>query len=238
VEAVFCRISELTSQYEQHPFFQLLDGPGSPPEVRAMVPALTFFVFAFQDILRLNEQHMADPELKTIARQHRAEDAGHQNWFLHDARRLGVEPGVEWTFGREHRATRDASYRLISEVFRASDDRVRVVMPIVLEAAGHPFFSRVFRFFERSGISAPLKYFAEAHWQVEEGHQMLQDSQSTVLRQLALPEHLRVECFSMIERMFDAIVGMIGDVHARMERSRMEHSGYPSAALELLAGAG
>lgn len=238
MEAVFSRISELARQYEQHGFFKRLDGAGSPPEVRALVPALTFFVFAFQDMLRLNEQQMVDSELKTIARQHRAEDAGHQDWFLHDARRLGVEPGVEWTFGREHRATRDASYRLISEVFRASDDRVRVVMPIVLEAAGHPFFSRVFRFFERSGVDARLKYFAAEHWQVEEGHEMLQDSQSTTLRRLALPEHLRAECFRMVERMFDAIGGMIDDLHDRIHRSRIEHSGFPTAASELLAEAG
>jgi hypothetical protein len=222
VEAVFCRIAELAAQYEQRPFFRLIEGTGDPVEVKAMIPALTFFVFAFQDILRLNEQQIVVPLLKAIARQHRAEDAGHQTWFLHDARCLGVEPDVEWTFGHEHRATRDTSYRLMSEVFRASDDRVRVVVPIVLEATGHPFFCRVFRFIDSAGITSTLKYFSLGHWQVEEAHGMLQEAQATCLHELVLPEGLRTECLRMVERVFEAMAAMVDDLHLRMLASRVD----------------
>ena len=223
MEAVFSRLSQMAVAYEKRPFFRALEGVGSPAEVQQLVPALTFFVFAFQDILRLNEEQIVDPSLKAIARQHRAEDAGHQSWFLHDARCLGVEPNLEWTFGNNHRVTRDTSYRLISEVFRASDDRVRVVVPIVLEAAGHPFFSRVFRFFENAGIDSPLKYFALSHWQVEQGHEMLQEAQGTYLRELNLPDGLRRECLEVIERIFAAMATMVDDLTLRMQAAKPEH---------------
>lgn len=223
MKAVFSRISELAERYEDQEFFALLDGAAGPAQVEALVPALAFFVFAFQDMLRLNEERMTDPVLQAIARKHRAEDAGHQNWFLHDARRLGVEPDVEWTFGSPQRPTRDTSYELIAEVFRASDDRVRVVIPMVLEAAGHPFFRRVFRFFERAGVSQELKYFALSHWQVEEGHEMLQDAQTAYLEELELPEALRAECLQLVERMFAAMARMVADLHARMRAPRPEH---------------
>jgi hypothetical protein len=213
----------MAEQYEKRPFFRALEELGSPAEVQALVPGLTFFVFAFQDILRLNEQQIVDPSLKAIARQHRAEDAGHQNWFLHDARCLGVEPNLEWTFGSSHRVTRDTSYRLVSEVFRASDDRVRVVVPMVLEAAGHPFFSRVFRFFENAGVDSPLKYFALSHWQVEEGHEMLQEAQGTFLQKLTLPEALRTECLEMMERMFETMATWIEDLRLGMQAAKPEH---------------
>jgi hypothetical protein len=236
VEEVFSRISELAEQYEEHPFFGLLDGSAGPAQVQSLVPALTFFVFAFQDMLRLNEEQMVDPVLKAIARKHRAEDAGHQNWFLHDARCLGVEPDVEWTFSQHQRATRDTPYQLIAEVFRATDDRVRVVIPMVLEAAGHPFFSRVFRFFERAGVGANLKYFALSHWQVEEGHEMLQDAQSAYLRELPLPAELRSECLQMIERMFAAMATMVSDLHVRMRTPKSEHRGRRNAPSAVEAG--
>jgi hypothetical protein len=233
VEAVFSRISELADQYDEQPFFRLLESAAGPAQVEALVPALAFFVFAFQDMLRLNEEQMVDPALKAIARKHRAEDAGHQNWFLHDARCLGVEPDVEWTFGQQQRPTRDTSYQLISEVFRASDDRVRVVIPMVLEAAGHPFFRRVFRFFENAGVQAELKYFALSHWQVEEGHEMLQDAQSAYLRELQLPAELRAECLQMVERMFAAMATMVSDLNARMRAPKPEHRGRRKAPLHV-----
>lgn len=222
MEAVFSTIGELAARHEQHPFFRLLEGEAGPRQVEAMVPALTFFVFAFQDMLRLNEEQMTDPVLRAIARKHRAEDAGHQSWFLHDARQLGVEPDVEWTFDARQRPTRDTSYRLLSEVFRASDDRVRVVIPLVLEAAGHPFFRRVFHFFERAGVGSGLKYFALSHWQVEAGHEMLQDAQSRYLHELQLPDALRAECLEMVARMFDAMGALVTELHARMRGSRPE----------------
>ena len=235
MEAVFSRINELSKLHDQRLFFQLLDGPGSPAEVRALVPALTFFVFAFQDILRLNERQMTDPELLAVARQHRAEDAGHQSWFLQDARTLDVELNIERLFGADHRVTRDTSYRLVSEVFRASDDRVRIVIPIVLEATGHCFFRRVYRFIESAGLGTSLKYFGERHWQVEEGHEMLQEGQSDVLRKLALSPALRAECIQSIERMFIAMATMVDDFHARMRAAKTEPAALETVAPEAAA---
>src|SRR5690606_38185151 len=127
-------------------------------------------VFAFQDMLRLNHERMQDPALRKIARQHRSEDAGHEVWFLSDMRKLGVERDIAWLFSEDHRGTRDPSLQLIAEVLGAVDDRQRLAIPLVLEAGGHAFFSRVFGFFERCGVTQKLEYFAETHWEVEMGH--------------------------------------------------------------------
>ncbi|MEO8180751.1 MAG: hypothetical protein ABI895_18105 [Deltaproteobacteria bacterium] len=113
-----------------------------------------------------------------------------------------------------------------------------MLVPIVLEATGHPFFSRVFRFFENSGVDAPLKYFALRHWQVEEGHEMLQEKQVALLQKLPVSDAMRTECLQMVERMFEAMAVMVDDLHLRMRASNGERAALrvpppqPHAALD------
>src|SRR6185312_10890845 len=106
-------------------------------------PRLAFWVMSFQDILRLNEQMVNDPVLKRIARHHRDEDLGHERWFLEDIAKLTGGPlTISALYGRASASTRDAAYQLITEVYRATDDRLRIVLVLVLESTGHVFFGR------------------------------------------------------------------------------------------------
>lgn len=217
---VLASIREAANEFEKRPYFRLLEGAGTAGDVATLVSGATFFVFAFQDMLRLNHERVQDTALRKIAQQHRREDAGHEIWFLNDMRKLGVQRDIAWLFSNAHRATRDASLQLIAEVLRTDDDRQRIVIPLVLEAGGGVFFSRVFRFFDRCGIKEDLEYFAESHWQVEKGHEMFEEAQAESVRSIVLDDVTRQLSIEMTHRMFAALTLMVDDICAQIEAQR------------------
>ena len=87
-----------------------------------------------------------------------------------------------WLFGRYNTVTRDASYSLVSEVFHATDDGVRIVLLLTLESAGHIFFERIAAYLERNGHPAGLQYFSSKHLDVERNHQLLEEEMNGRLR--------------------------------------------------------
>jgi hypothetical protein len=227
---VLSAIEHAAKEFEKRPYFRLLEGPGSRRDVQILVPAATFFVFAFQDMLRLNYERVQDPEIKKIARQHRMEDAGHELWFISDMRKLGVERDIVWLFSKHHRATRDASLELIGEVLHADDDYQRIAIPLVLEAGGHVYFSRIFHFFERCGVDSDLEYFAEAHWRVEQAHEVFDVEQGQTLERMVLSGAVRKRAIDMAARMFASMTRMVDDIHAQIEASRR---GAPRSDVEV-----
>src|SRR5262249_45713338 len=73
-------IARRESEFTEHPFIGLLNHPDQIENVGTMVRGLTFFVMAFQDVLRLTARLVSDPRLTKIARTHYAEDSGHEQW--------------------------------------------------------------------------------------------------------------------------------------------------------------
>jgi hypothetical protein len=181
--------------------------------VLSFAPDLTFWVMAFQDILRLNATLTRDPTIRRIVRHHRAEDAGHERWFLDDLAAMQLPaPDVRWLFGERHTPTRDAAYALMSEVYRASDDRLRLVLVKTLESAGHVFFGRVAEVVERAGWSKLLKYFSFSHLEIEKSHQVFEDEIARTVAAIRLEPKLRAEAKQLVDRcyaafgtMFDAL---------------------------------
>ena len=190
---------------------------------------------AFQDVLRLNATLTRDPQIREIVRHHRAEDAGHERWFLDDLAAMQIPaPDVRWLFGERHSPTRDAAYALMSEVYRASDDRLRLVLVKTLESAGHVFFGRVAAAVERAGWTKSLKYFSFSHLEVEKNHQVFEDEISRDgVGDAARARRLRSEakrlvdrCYAAFGTMFDAICARRGPpVPRRFGRRR---NGRPS----------
>ena len=179
----------------------------------SFAPDLTFWVMAFQDVLRLNATLTRDPKIRRIVRHHRAEDAGHDRWFLDDLASMQVPaPDVRWLFGERHAPTRDAAYALMSEVYRTTDDRLRLVLVKTLESAGHVFFGRVAVAVERAGLSKALKYFSFSHLEVEKNHQVFEEEIARTVSAIRLDPKARTEakrlvdrCYAAFEGMFDAI---------------------------------
>jgi hypothetical protein len=207
------RVNQLIAERQQilraHPFFRRFESGASFDAVMSFAPHLTFWVLAFQDILRLNYELIFDRKLRRIALHHRREDEGHDEWFLADLRTLGVvNRDVRLIFGPDHAATRAASYGLVSEVYRASDDRVRLALVLAIESAGHAFFETVTPYVERHGYGSRLAYFAPSHLSVEHNHNVFGDETTQLIDELELPDELYEECRGMVERVFHAFIAM------------------------------
>ena len=224
MQRIFDEIDMHRMEFERLSFFQFLEVSDRLESAKIFVPGLAFFVLTFQDILRLNEQHVSDPNLIPFLQRHRQEDLGHDEWFLHDLRQLGTECHARLLFGEQFIETRDTAFEIISEIYRASDDRVRFVIPFVLEAAGSVFFSRVFHYFERSRYQGKLKYFSKDHFQVEQAHDLheKQVSEPNLLPELKQREAEEVS--EMIRRIFQSLSRMLAALHLKIEQQECSFS--------------
>jgi len=207
-------IAERQASFARHPLFAQLDRAPAD-EVLSALPRLAFWVMAFQDVLRLNERLVTDPALKRIARHHKAEDAGHERWFLDDLAQLAIAtPDLRVLFGAHHRATRDATYALVAEVFRAESDLERIVLVLVLESTGHVFFDRVSRFVEAHGLSDKLRYFSDYHLEIEHAHSVFEERMQAQLDERILSRDEAARMTALVDRshaafqaMFDGLFG-------------------------------
>jgi hypothetical protein len=195
-------------RFVHHPFFAELKRVSGPEVLRAFTPALSFWVMCFQDVLRLNEARVRDARMRRIALHHKSEDRGHERWFLEDLARLGADvPGVADLFGQAHTTTRDASYALMSEVFRANDDRLRVVLLFALEASGHIFFEHVSQAVSRTGTEG-LKYFSDFHLKVEKAHAVFEEGMEDEFWAQPSTEDQLAEAKALVDRTFVAFHAM------------------------------
>jgi hypothetical protein len=206
-------VAKRQAQFRDHAFFAEERLSSGLRRGLSFAPDLTFWVMAFQDVLRLNASLTRDAEIRRIVRHHRAEDAGHDRWFLDDLASMQVPaPDVRWLFGERHAPTRDAAYALMSEVYRTTDDRLRLVLVKTLESAGHVFFGRVAAAVEREGLGKALKYFSFSHLEVEKSHQVFEEEIARTVSSIRLEPKVRTEakrlvdrCYAAFGSMFDAI---------------------------------
>ena len=217
MQIIFDEIQTLRKEFEKLSFFKFLEDGDQIDDANIFVPGLAFFVLTFQDILRLNEEHITNPKFAPIIELHRQEDLGHDAWFLHDLKQLGTDCPATLLFGDQFVETRDASFEIVSEIYRATDDRVRLVIPLALEAAGHVFFSRVFHFFSRTGYSGQLKYFSKEHFEVEKDHELFEDDINDAILAIDLSEALKQEAKRVISRIFQALSKMVSALQQKIE---------------------
>jgi DMATS type aromatic prenyltransferase len=207
----------------EHPFIQRLNHGADLAQVRSMTRALTFFVMSFQDVLRLSRMTIVDPALRAMAETHEREDHGHDQWFLHDAQRLGAASDLPTVFSSDHEAVRDVSYRLIAEVLTATDDTRRLAVVLCLEAAGAEFFHRVIGLLDRLGVAGDMRYFARSHQAVEESHEVFDSDAQLALASVQIPAGSLGAVLGSVERSFVAISRLADEMERRMalcERDR------------------
>jgi hypothetical protein len=215
-------------QFAALPFSRRLDEGGTIEDVTAFAPGLTFFVLAFQDVLRLNESRVIHPALRRIVRRHRFEERGHEAWFLHDIAQLRIERDIRWVFGQHHETTRDASYAIIGEVLAARDDRVRLTLLLILEATSEIFASRIGRYVEQTNYRHPLYYFSRTHSEREESHEIFEGGWKQEILAIELPSEVLTDALGLVDRVFDAMTEVFVELEARVLRARMGQASVPS----------
>ena len=219
---------EKQAELAAHPFFGRLERSRGSNQELAFASGLTFWVFTFQDVLRLNESRVTDPVLAEVARHHRAEDRGHDAWFLQDVELLDPTPrDVPWLFGKKQAHTRDAAYALMAEVFRATNDHVRIALLLTLESAGHVFFERVAEYVHATGMTDQLRYFSHHHLEVEKDHAMFEGETKAVLES-ELPADVRAEALAMVDRCYQAFTQLFDGLEARL--AKQSSGTYPIQA--------
>jgi len=213
-------IEERQARFRDIAFFDQLRSHESADDALWFVRGLTFFVMAFQDVLRLNEERVEAPAMRVIARHHRIEDKGHDLWFLHDVQTLeGSIPDTGELFSVAHAATRDVAYEIMSEVFRAKDDPTRIALLLVLESTGHVFFTSVVEQLERVGCMHKLRYFARQHLDIELGHSLFEAELDATIDAIDLTEEQEKIILACVDRSFDAMSRMLDRVAERAANS-------------------
>ncbi|MDD9942282.1 MAG: tryptophan dimethylallyltransferase family protein [Myxococcales bacterium] len=203
MSVVLQHIGNRKDRLSAHSFLRHLETSDNASDVATVTEGLAFFVLAFQDVLRLAADRINDANLRDIATEHYREDAGHENWFLHDAQQLGIAVDARHLFSWHHSIARDVGYELVAEVLRAQHDPSRLVVVLALEAIGDLFFERIISLLERAGANGGLRYFGRHHQDVERNHAVFEDSVQSKLLNVDLREYERRQALSSVECVFD-----------------------------------
>ncbi|MCC5792880.1 MAG: hypothetical protein JJT82_09790 [Legionellaceae bacterium] len=232
-------IESKQQEFMGHPFFALLEKMENIEEISTFVPELTFWAMTFQDILRINEERVRDPYLKKIARHHRLEDAGHEKWFLHDKKLIASlaknqeadKEDVRWLYSKDCQLTRDAAYAIMSEIYKAEDERINIALLLTLESSGHVFFEKVVQQVKKTGQDKNLKYFSSSHLEVELAHAMFEEEMEKQLFAIKLPIEVRREglkmvdrCYAAFHRMFDGLVIVCQERIAQIQKGETQNA--------------
>ena len=152
---------------------------------------------------------ITDSEIRKVAHHHLVEDMGHEQCFLSDLKEMKVEePNLKLLYSRDYIFARDATYAIISEVFRASSDIERVVLIMSLESTGHIFFEYTASLVKRAGYSSNLKYFSIHHLDIEKNHEIFEQEMQKFLNSIHLSEDEEKRICEIVDRVYQAFTIM------------------------------
>jgi hypothetical protein len=219
------------TQFAQHPLFKKLIAEQSLEQFATVASHLSFWVMSFQDLLRLNQERITSLELRHIVRQHRLEDTGHEQWFLQDINKMRCKAlNLRSLYSRNHAATRDATYALMSEVFQASSDYQRIALLLTLESASHVFFGFTVDFIDHMGYSTSLLYFSHNHLDCEKNHEIFAQNMEAYLAEIQTDTTEYKQILKMIDRVYNAFHLMFNGLQLSIEPN-LKVSKMPSFAL-------
>jgi hypothetical protein len=192
----------------RHRFFRRLETNLGPARAAAFVPDLWSSLRVFRDILRLNESFCADPPLPRFANRGTA-DAERDRPRAGALAAISVaERDIQRLWGARHARTRDAAHALLSEVFLARDDRLRLVLLMALESAGQVLFERITRGLERTRHD-DLYQFAAGQLRAETDQAAFERLISQKAEGNVLVPPMRREAEALIDRCFAALRAML-----------------------------
>ena len=193
----------------KHPLFNQINRESSLESIKLLAQYLSFWVMSFQDVIRINEMQITDSKIRKVAYHHLVEDMGHDQWFLSDLQQLKLEePNLKLLYSRDYIFTRDATYAIMSEVFRASSDIERVALIMSLESTGHIFFEYTASLVKRVSYSSNLKYFSIHHLEVENNHKIFEQKVQDFLNSIHLSEDENKKICDIVDRVYQAFTIM------------------------------
>jgi hypothetical protein len=202
-------ISSHQSDLRSHVLFELLESTRSVETISRVARAIAWWPMVFQDVLRLNLQFIRGSGFEHFAEHHRKEDAGHDDWFLHDLGALKVEElTLDALFANEFQPIRDACYSLINEVHSEQPAVQRLAFVRALEPTGHVFFEEIVNAAERLCPEVHLRYFSRSHLDVEQAHDLFSCSTDADLDKIVLTDEERAKCEASVARVFQTFTDM------------------------------
>lgn len=176
MQNIFIMIEDEKTKLAKH---DLVEWIATSKQPLTFVPAMTFFVLGFRDVLsylkRANPENIWDHSINI----HCDEDANHWLWFIEDLQKIGVKE-TAWgkdfaelltaTWSETGYASRDMVYTLIHYAKTNSDPFVNLAMIESLEAAFAVFINALMPQIENRGWQNDLRYFGSRHHEDESNH--------------------------------------------------------------------
>lgn len=219
MKRVIAAIESEGKRVAAHPLFSRLE----KEPIERLVPVLGynigFWIMGFQDVLKIVDDAVQSPELKVYSKHHRDEDTGHHVWFVNDLAKLGYGAGsrVFSFFEPRNLTTRMVAYKIFSEIFNLTDDRLRVAFLITLESSGHVFFGRMNDYVSRRGLGKDLKFFGQHHIDVETEHTVFSDDSEARIHALELEDDLAREGVAMARRVHELFLGLADEILRQLD---------------------
>lgn len=176
MQSTFNLIDQEKSELAKHELITWISREEHP---LTFVPAMTFFVLGFRDVLsylkRSNPKDIWDHSINV----HCEEDANHWTWFIEDMQKIGVRE-TDWgndfsklltsTWSEDGQPSRDMIYGLIHHAKTNSDPFVHLALIESLEAAFAIFINALLPQIEKRGWHNDLRYFGSRHHEDESNH--------------------------------------------------------------------
>ncbi|ACK72638.1 conserved hypothetical protein [Gloeothece citriformis PCC 7424] len=212
------------ADWANHPVFQRLSTLRSLDEFRGCAQVLTFWIMSFQDLIKFNTLQFQDPKLRQIAETYLSEDIGHEQWFLQDLQSLSITvPSVQELYCQSSASIRQATYQLLAEVFRATNDYERLALLFAVESVANVFFKNISRVVEKFNYSQQLKYFSDNHLTVECEHDFLVNNES-YLKLIELTPEQETSIFALLHRVESSFNLILNTLVELLDCTRLQES--------------
>lgn len=232
MKAVFEHIERRAEELGAHPLFvHLHDESVDPAERLQFVPCVAHFVMTFADLCGffLVDDAPKDDYAK-LTNENLREEGPHWRWFLADLSTLGLDPSLRFTdalrflFSDATMRTRSVAYSIckwsagLNSVERlALVHGIEATARVALESVA-PIADRVAA---RTGRT--LVYFGSHHVETERNHTLKDDEVQKTLEETVLEPAVREKLIGLIDRVFEAFVGLLDDAYAfAKERKSLE----------------
>jgi hypothetical protein len=219
MQEVIARTQSRLEEFGRRPLYTFLADRSVSPEVRlSFVPRMAHFIMSFADLctLILHEEPARD-EFAHVVNAHAVEDSDHWRWYLHDLGQLGLDrpqpisDALRFLWGKETARARMLTYRLC-QLSLGQSSLQKLVVILALEAMAKLGFEHTARV-ARELDGRELVYFGGRHIETELDHSLLDRGVQQAINGVQLDEGTRRHFCQVVDRVFDAFIDLIDELH-------------------------